>query len=238
MFKIQLLLKREIKNYIRILSIAIILFPAFGNAKDVRIGPDIVSTSIPRGYCHLDSTKQPDKTILQNYKELNKGVNEVLLAFADCQQLKLSRSGEKSTIDDYGYVFAPTSLIDKKLNMSVEDYLSRMQELKKKKGAEVFNKKFDEKKDFIKEKLPLLKVNEPTFLGIFAQDKNAIYSAILHNIETETGDRIYIVGVEAITLIRKKPVYFYLWKRYQGNSTLHRLQKIIACWVDRTCKHK
>lgn len=200
--------------------------------------PDIVSTSIPRGYCHLDSTKQPDKTILQNYKELNKGVNEVLLAFADCQQLKLSRSGEKSTIDDYGYVLAPTSLIDKKLNMSVEDYLSRMQELKKKKGAEVFNKKFDEKKDFIKEKLPLLKVNEPTFLGIFAQDKNAIYSAILHSIETETGDRIYIVGVEAITLIRKKPVNFYLWKRYQGNSTLHRLQEIIACWVDRNCKHK
>ena len=69
MFKIQLLLKREIKNYIRILSIAIILFPAFGNAKDVlRIGPDIVSTSIPRGYCHLDSTNQPDNTILQNYK--------------------------------------------------------------------------------------------------------------------------------------------------------------------------
>jgi hypothetical protein len=60
MFKIQLFLKRGIKNYIRILSIVIILFPAFGNAKDVRIGPDIVSTTIPRGYCYLDSTKQPD----------------------------------------------------------------------------------------------------------------------------------------------------------------------------------
>jgi hypothetical protein len=236
MFKIQRLLKREIKNYIRILSIAIILFPAFGNAKDVRIGPDIVSMSIPRGSCYLDSTKQPDNTILQNHKEFNKGVNEVLLAYANCSQLKLLRSGEKSTIDHYGYVLAPTSLIDKKLNVSVEDYLSRMLELKKKKGAEVFNKKFDEKKDFIKEKLPLLKVNEPTFLGIFAQNKDAIFSVILHNIETETGDRIYMVGVEAITLIRKKPVYFYLWNRYQGNSTLPWLLDLIACWVDRTCK--
>lgn len=214
-----------------IIIVIFIIFPVVGNADIVTIGSDKVSISLPENYCSLDSSNQSDNKLIQYMKNANKGVNGIIFHFADCNQLELLRFGELPNLDDYGYVMIPYSMVNKRSDLSVESYLSEMNKIFKKTGAKFFSKGDDRLGDMIEEHLPSAKLNETKNLGIIFQDNNALYWGLLLHLQPEKGENKYILGIVAMTLVKGKAINFQLYKKYQGDKTIHDLKQLISSWV-------
>jgi hypothetical protein len=64
------------------------------------------------------------------------------------------------------------------------------------------------------------KVNEMSFLGVLAEDSNACYSALPQKIETEVGTAKTQVTLSAVTAVKGKAVFYYLYTVYQSADTV------------------
>jgi hypothetical protein len=212
-------------------AIFIFLIPSAGSASNVTIGSDSISLSIPNGYCSLNNTDPSDDRLIKYFEDSNKGLNKVISVFGDCDQLKAWRLGDMSTLNDYGYVLTPSVFVNKKLNISINSYLAEMTKVFKKKGQKILDRSIDDNKVILKDHMPLVKLNETKNLGIISQDEHALYMGILQNLQTEEGKSKKMVGVYAATLVNKKSVYLYLFKKHQGNRTIYDLETLISAWV-------
>jgi hypothetical protein len=72
----------------------------------------------------------------------------------------------------------------------------------------------------IEEALRRVKVNETTFVGVLAEDSTACYTALLQKLKTETGAEKAQTAVNAITVVKGKVVYFYLFSLYTGRDSI------------------
>lgn len=208
-----------------------LLIPSVGSASNVTIGSDSISLSIPRGYCSLINSNPSDNRLIKYLKDGNKGLNKVIFVFADCSQLKSWRLGDLPSLDDYGYVLAPSSLVNKNLNMSINSYLAQMTKVFKKQGVEILDRSIDKVEVVLKNHFPLVKLNETKNLGIISQDKYALYWGLLQHLQTEQGKSKKMLGVFAMTLVNGKSVNFYLWKKHQGDRTIFDLETLVSSWV-------
>jgi hypothetical protein len=189
---------------------------------------------MPKAYCLLKSSEPSDRILIKYSEDVNREINKVLMVFADCSQLKSWRIGELPNLDDYGYVLAPKSLINNKLNMSISSYLFEMRKVFEKKAVRFPNKTTEKIGVFLDKHFPTLKLNETKNLGILSQDNNALYRGLLQHIQTEKGKSKHMVGMMAMSLVKGKSTDFYLWKKYQGNKTVNDLEGLTASWVSTT----
>jgi hypothetical protein len=204
---------------------------AFGAlAKDAKIGEASIDLVIPTGFCELDEKYPADARVLTSAGKLVSGGGNQLLAFAaDCRQLDDWRVGKRPLLDDFVQYQTRISFADKPLPMAPSEFLKQTCAATRTQGEKLLSGMAPDFKSRIEEAFNRVKVNESSFLGVLAEDSTACYGALLQKFRTEAGTDKTQTSVFAITTVKGKLVYFYLFAPYAGvesvNATLAK-QKI------------
>jgi hypothetical protein len=226
-------IKLSAKALERFSSVLVCLFflSTAAKAESVVIGSDHYSLNIPKGYCFLKPSEPSDSIVIKFLNDGNKGINKVIMSFADCGQLKLWRAGDIPNLNDFGYILVPTLYVHKKINISPKKYLFEMDKLYNSQGSKIINSGISRAEALIEKHLPSVKVNETKNLGVLSKDSHALYWGLLQHLNTDLGKSKHVVGLMAMSFMKGKPVNFYLWKEYLGNRTIYDLEQLTALWV-------
>jgi hypothetical protein len=220
-----------------VLCFPILLLPILGDAEIVSIGPHQISVPVPLGHCVLQETDSNHNRLIQMQRDVQKGVNEVLFLSADCDQLSDWESGRKPTLDDYGLVLSPSSAVNKKFDLTNDQFVSVMRHHLVNLGAKeidhVVDKYVDRLNDVLEESFGSIRVNETEMLGILSQDKNGLYVGMSQLLTTETGENKRQIGVASFLLIKGKPITLNLYTIYRGASTIHGTLSSTQRWAGR-----
>ena len=217
-----------------LLQLSLCLCVVSVHAAPVLIGPDKVDLDLPKGYCALSRADPSDVRLIRFLEDSNKGVNQVISIFADCEQLPSWRSGLLDSLNDYGYILTPISSIKQRYDLSNEKFVAELLKVFKKQGVEFLDKGIDNAVKNIEEHFPISKLNETKNLGVIATDNNALYWALTQKLVTETGENKNIAGVMAMTLVGGKSINLYLWRTYEGGRTIYDLEANTSAWVYHT----
>ena len=209
----------------------VIVVPANIYADTVTVGSDSISVSIPKGYCNLNPNNLSDVRLIDYLKDANRNNNKVLVVFADCEQLKLWRAGSYSSLDEYGYILAPLSMINKKTKMSISNYLGLIEGVLKESNAKILNKAVGKTRVVLGRHFKLAKLNKVTTLGLFSIDDNALYTGMLAYTNNESGESKFMVGITSMTLVNGKAINLYLWKKHISKRTVYELETLSTSWV-------
>jgi hypothetical protein len=86
-------------------------------AKDVKIGATSIDLTAPSGYCELRENNANEARVLKGLQDTTIR-NQLLAAYADCQQLANYRPGKNPLLDDFAVYWTATSLMNVALRSS------------------------------------------------------------------------------------------------------------------------
>jgi hypothetical protein len=198
-------------------TLALLVTVIAANAKDVKIGPISVVLAVPSGQCELDEGQPDDARLLSLFRKLST-LNQLLGAYADCQQLTDFRAGKQPALNDFAEQMTPIGAMNITLPASHITQVCAM--LRTPEGKERLAKIAQEVVPRIEEAVDGMKVNETRFLGVVEEEPEVCYSALLQKLKTEAGTEKTQVGITATTLINGKIVIYNLYGLYAGDDTL------------------
>ncbi len=215
-----------------LLASLLVALPVPGISETVLIGKDRLFIGIPDGYCPLVKSNPSDRRLIRFLEEGNRNMNLVLITFADCKQLVAWRKGTKANLDDYGYVLAPVNLANRKLQMSVRDFVAEMRKVLNKQFMDThMEQALDNIESVVKKNFPTAELNQTRNLGVIAEDEKALYLGILQNVTAENGETKNMLGMWGVTLVSGKAVNLYLWKKYHGDGAARETEALIKSWM-------
>jgi len=200
---------------------------------EIIVGKDKITISIPMGYCSFDRANPVDSQYLTLFEDVNRGKNTIVLYFADCEQLKALRRGDLASLSDYGYAMSPNSLVNKRINMGVSNYLALMSEEHDKNPDKVMKDSMAIVEKAIEKYFSRIEIGAKD-MGIFAQDEKAFYVGVTQQVPTVREGTKYMIGIWATSLVKRKAINFYLWKEYTSERAFFDIAGLTKLWVDET----
>jgi len=184
------------------------------SAKDARIDTASLNLPPPTGYCELTEQQPSDARMIKVVSDVLAGHNELLAMSADCRQLQNWRAGTQRVLDDYAQY--QTLIATKGSNFPRAEAVKQVCAQVRTEGekfvaglAEEMNKRLE---NVVKE----IKVNENRLVGVLAEDADACYFATVQKMKTEAGaDKTQLI-ISAVTTIKGKILYYYLFAPYSN----------------------
>jgi hypothetical protein len=188
-------------------------------AKDARIGTASFSLPPPTGYCELTEQQPSDARMIKIVSDLLAGRNELLAMSADCRQLQNWRTGTQPVLDDYAQY--QTLVAAKDANLSRADTVKRSCAQLRAEGEKMVAGGAQEVNKRLEAVLKEIKINESRLVGVLAEDADACYFALLQKMKTEAGtDKTQLI-MTAVTIIKGKILYYYLYTPYRDAGTVN-----------------
>lgn len=190
-------------------------------AKEARIGPVAVSLPPPPGYCEMDAAQAADARMLATVNEmLGATGNRLVVASAECKQLKEWRKGKRASIDNLAQYQTLSSLEEGQLSappeIAVKELCSQMRE----QTEQLMDDVAGNLRDRAEKAMQNVKFEDTKFLGVIAQEPLACYGALLQKSKAETGAERAEATVFVTTVIKGKIVYSYLFAPYVSGDTV------------------
>lgn len=213
-------------NEIAMIRIAVVLLAIAGSAlpaqtREAKIGGASIDLTMPAGFCELEEKLPTDQRAVAALRKLVTGSGNELLAFAaDCSQLDAWRTGKRQLLDDFVQFQTPASSANKPLPLAPGEFIKQVCALTRDQAARLLAGAAPDIHTRIEETLRRVKVNETSFVGVLAEDPTACYSALLQKLQTEVGTEKTQLSVYAVTVVKGKVVYFYLFTPYLGGATV------------------
>jgi hypothetical protein len=187
-------------------------------AKDARIGAASLNLPAPTGYCDLTEQQPSDARMIKVVGDLLAGRNELLAMSADCRQLQNWRAGTQPLLDDYAQY--QTLIAAKDANLSRADTVKRSCAQIRAEGEKMVAGGTQEVNKRLEAVLKDIKINESRLVGVLAEDADACYFALLQKMKTEAGAEKTQVIMTAVTIIKGKILYYYLYSPYKDAGTV------------------
>ena len=222
-------------NCFQFLGVVLFLVPIVCTAEIVLVGPDQVSIPLPIGHCILQEHNSVHYRLLKYLKDANEGLNKLLYVSADCEQLRNWELG-RVLLNDFTNVVAPIHIIDKKIDIRSDQYVSMMKKMYAEQGMEIFEKKvgsWEDKANHLLKEFGRTKIDETKLLGILSSDRNALYLGMIQNLTTETGGSKIQAGVVALLSVNGKIISMNLYTEYRGTATVNQLLNEVKDWASR-----
>ena len=208
----------------------------FASAEEeiAEIGGTTVGFVAPDGWCTLEPGKISDARVIGVLQEGIKRVgNTFVVAFADCGELELWRSGRQRTLDNYGVVAYNNALREFVHPGTDASFVQELREAMDNAGQEYIDDLVERGAQLMEDVLPMAKLGTPTNLGTIGEDEISVYQGGIMPLETELGDPKVSVYSNASTLLRKKMVFTYLFTVHDDDRTLSRLLEDHKYWTER-----
>jgi hypothetical protein len=202
-------------------AVAVILvvacYPAV--AKDANVGGTSLKLIPPAGYCDLDESHAADGRLITAIGNLVRGGgNELLAMSANCGQLSDWRSGKRPLLDDIAQYQAPVALM--RQTLPAEQVIGQNCATLRKEGEKLLSGSLPDIKSRVEKTLEQVKISDSSFMGVLAEDATACYAAVLQKMKTEIGTDKTQVGLFAITVVKGKVVFYYLFSPFVGTETV------------------
>jgi len=188
-------------------------------AKDARIGAASINLPPPTGYCDLTEQQPADARIIKALSDLLAGRNELLAMSADCRQLQNWRSGRQPLLDDFAQY--QTLLAAKDSNFPRAEAVKEICDLTRAEGEKIFAGAAQDVGKRAETLLKDIKINDNRLIGVFAEDADACYYALLQKLKTEAGTEKTQLTMGATTIIKGKILYYYLTTNYKDAGTVN-----------------
>jgi hypothetical protein len=188
-------------------------------AKDARIGAASLNLPPPTGYCDLNEQQPSDARMIKVVSDLLAGRNELLAMSADCRQLQNWRGGKQPLLDDYAQY--QTLIAAKDANLSRADAVKRSCAQIRAEGAKMVAGGAQEVNKRLEATIKEIKINESRLVGVLAEDADACYFALLQKMKTEAGAEKTQVIMTAVTILKGKILYYYLYTPYKDAGTVN-----------------
>jgi len=188
-------------------------------AKDARIGTASLNLPPPTGYCDLTEQQPSDAHMIKVVGDLLAGRNELLAMSADCRQLQNWRAGTQPLLDDYAQY--QTLIAAKDANLSRADTVKRSCAQIRAEGEKILAGGVPEINKRMEAVLKDIKINESRLVGVLAEDADACYFALVQKMKTEAGaDKTQLI-MTAVTILKGKILYYYLYTPYKDAGTVN-----------------
>lgn len=178
-----------------------------------------VYLEVPGGHCVLDAANEAEAPLLEYLETANAGVNYLLIAFADCRQLRAWKQGSRATLDSFGYILTPASATEipggqGEVNSGLDKALgeSPIAQL-----GQVLGRASGRAQATLDELQTGVQIQQTMPLGYFGFDSYGSYVGIIQKINTAQGDEKTMIGVYSTIAVNNRLVFFYLWDAYSGD---------------------
>ena len=219
-----------------VIILALLFLPilVFGESLSFIIGDDKtrIQITIPDEYCLLDVYNPSDKRVLTKFDEQAKGKHRRLAFMVNCNQLSAWREGDLLTFDNFGYILLPEESVnlvsddplDQFLNDMVDEIDHGRKNIIRHRGGGYLER-------YIEESVVELEHSTSVDLGLIHRDNFALYTASLDKTTTEIGEQKLSGKITAITQIKGKPLFFYLFRRLDNIKTIAETESDLSQWI-------
>ena len=157
-------------------------------AKEARIGPVAVSLPPPPGYCEMDAAQAADARMLATVNEmLGATGNRLVVASAECKQLKEWRKGKRASIDNLAQYQTLSSLEEGQLSAPPEIAIKEMCDQMRAQAEQLMDDVAGNLRDRAEKAMQNVKFEDTKFLGVIAQEPLACYGGLLQKSKAEDG---------------------------------------------------
>lgn len=197
-----------------LLVLCITLFTQEAQAGSVNLLGHQIMLPIPPGYCEMGG-HPADNELLRLGKESVGNSNELLVAFADCSELKELRNGKRVLLDHFGQILAQKS------NGQLANFPGMARPLFLQKMSQRAGSTNEAMKN-ANTKLRQVTSGYTGFenLGILKVDENGMYVGLVLGMVTPSGQPRSLLGVSALTLIKEMSMSINLYQTYKGAPDL------------------
>jgi hypothetical protein len=206
---------------------------AGGTGFETPIGDEKLTLVLPAGMCRIEAEKSSDANYINAVESSLAGTNRLLGAFADCQQLTDWRSGNKMFLDNHGQYQAPAAMLD---TVAPPGVVAEICSELRRQGEKVLDGMKDDLTDRMERAVKGLQVNELRSLGVVGEDPGACYSAALQNLRVEGGPEKLQHLVFAITVVKGKLLFLYVYGLHTGDHTIPALLDRVRTTVGELAK--
>lgn len=193
------------------------------NLVKVDLGSASLRLEVPKGQCLLDPAQQGDARILGMMAQLYRGELRAVHGFADCNELKAWRAGERGTLAHYGDYLVPVSGASKTARGSSRTLMDAACRTMREYNGEYSGWRSPGLKERVDKALEQYKVNQVRLIGVIEQDENACYFATVQKTQAENKEIKTQINVVALALIGGKMLYIDLYSVLENDSTIQSL---------------
>lgn len=195
--------------------------------KKHNISGKTVYLGLPEGSCPLNPKQAADKLMIDGVKSSIKGLNELLLQFADCKELKQWRAGKLKYLRNFGSYQTSLKLKATDLKGREATTIQQICALYKKQGLRVFDDAKVEQKKRIAHEKKHLRNNEMKLLGIVKEDDSICAASALQRIKSDDNVIINHMNLFSITVLNGRLIFTHLYAPQDEENILARLTQSI-----------
>jgi hypothetical protein len=190
-------------------------------AKEARIGAVPISLPPPIGYCEMDAALASDAQMLAGVNAmLGATGNRLVVASAECKQLKDWRAGKRATIDNMAQYQTLASLEEGELTAPPEITIKQVCDQMRAQADQLMDDVAENLRDRAEKAMESVKFEDTKFLGVIAQAPLACYGGLLQKTKAQAGAEKTEVTVFATTVIKGKIVFSYLFAPFIDGDTI------------------
>ena len=194
-------------------------------AVELRVWEETIAFEPGARHCALDeAASEVDYFLLDWQRKSNRGLNDVIAIFAECQNLEEIRAGLDVSLEDYGVLLAPLTE-GRPLRMPGYTRAGFLREALEALGGgiEIDQREISRRLDdalgpVLREELGSASVEGVRQLGVLHVDEAAIYYGILGRY-TVGGRSFSQAGVLSMTLVKERMLQYTLYREYEDKST-------------------
>lgn len=212
-----------------LLTSALLCFACTAAAETFKtmIGGEPVQLVLPAGMCRIDLSNPSDAVYIEAIESGLAGTNKLLGAFAECDQLADWRDSKKMFLE-YGYYQTPVGMLD---SVATPEMVAEVCRELRTQGEKMLDDLKDDLTQRTERALKGLQVDELRSLGVVGEDEKACYSAALRNQHAESAQQKLQDLVFAITVLKGKLLFLYLYTPHAGDGTIPALLDRIRATV-------
>jgi hypothetical protein len=186
-------------------------------ARHVSMGNVSVNLPPPRGFCELLDTNSSDKVMLTTVGGLlSQSGNKLLGMSAECGQLADWRSSRRQLLDDYAQYQTSLALIDTAPSETIQQTCATLGG----KGNKIVSDQTPELKARVEAALKKVKMNQTSFIGVFAEEPRACYAGLIQQLHTAAGTDKTQLCLFAVTAVKNRTVFVYRFTVYTGSDSI------------------
>ena len=188
------------------------------------IGDQTLALPLPEGHCALTRDNPSDRRLIELVENGTGKKNEVVLAFADCQQLDAWHTGKQQYLDDFGQYQTLVAAKDQNLGANAAALIKQVCDAQRNNGEGLFDDVVGKVNEELEKRQEAMSVNEMKFLGIYSETSRQCSGSFIQKVTTESGTSKTLFGINTTAILRGKVVYLNIYTRYEGEDSFAKVQ--------------
>jgi hypothetical protein len=189
------------------------------DAKRAIVGGVAIELPSLAGYCELDENHPSDRRHFDLMRKASPATRMLSMS-ADCRQLSDWRAGRRPTLANYAQYQTISALENGPLPLPPAQLIRQTCAEFRSQGGDLTSQSQSDIQRRLEQTRAGVKLNQMTFMGVLGEDPNACYASLLGLIRAEDGTEVEQATVFALTVVRGKAIYAYLFARFEGGQTL------------------